>query len=131
LAHLKSLTTNAQPITAQEHAARIAKVQGLMQQRKTAAADRRGGPFAPYFPGIRWFRSERTTAAIIPAEGKVVVVTPFFEEPSVREWLKIPAEVRPWKEDESPFTLIVGACAITRRRKPASRRIDHAFLHRR
>ncbi|MGH8265210.1 MAG: M24 family metallopeptidase, partial [Steroidobacteraceae bacterium] len=109
MADLKSLTTNAQPITAQEHAARIGKAQGLMQQRKIAALLVEAGPSLQYFTGIRWFRSERTTAALIPAAGNVVVVTPFFEEPSVREWLKIPAEVRPWKEDESPFDLIVGA----------------------
>ena len=109
VADLKSLATNAQPITEQEHAARIAKVQGLMQQRKIAALLVEAGPSLQYFTGIRWFRSERTTAALIPATGKVVVITPFFEEPSVREWLKIPAEVRPWKEDESPFDLIVGA----------------------
>src|SRR5882672_1695371 len=109
MADLKSLTTNAQPITEQEHAARIAKVQGLMQQRKIAALLVEAGPSLQYFTGIRWFRSERTTAALIPAAGKVVVITPFFEEPSVREWLKIPAEVRPWEEDESPFDLIVGA----------------------
>ena len=39
----------------------------------------------------------------------VVVVTPFFEEPSIRETLKASGDVRPWKEDESPFDLIAGA----------------------
>ena len=34
---LRSLTTNVQPIGAQEHAARIAKLQLLMQQRRVAA----------------------------------------------------------------------------------------------
>jgi len=38
-----------------------------------------------------------------------VVVTPFFEEPSIRETLRIPRDVRPWKEDESPFERLVGA----------------------
>ena len=100
---LKSLTKDAQPITAQEHAARIAKLQSLMQQRKVAALLVEAGSSLEYFTGIRWRRSERTTAALIPAEGGVVVVTPFFEEPSVRETLKISADVRSWKEDESPF----------------------------
>jgi len=36
-------------------------------------------------------------------------VTPFFEEPSIRETLKVPADVRPWKEDESPFERLAGA----------------------
>ena len=105
---LSSLTKSAQPITAQEHAARIAKLQSLMQQRKVAALLVEAGSSLEYFTGIRWWRSERTTAALIPAGGGVVVVTPFFEEPSVRESLKIPADVRPWQEDENPFDLIAG-----------------------
>jgi len=106
---LSSITTGAQPITAQEHNARVAKVQTLMQQRKIAAFLVEAGSTLEYFTGIHWWRSERTTAALIPAEGQVVVVTPFFEEPSIRETLKIPGDVRPWKEDESPFDLLAGA----------------------
>ncbi len=106
---LGSLTKGAQAITPLEHAARIAKLQSLMQQQKIAALLVEAGSTLQYFTGIRWWRSERTTAALIPAEGEVVVVTPFFEEPSIRETLKIPAQVRPWKEDASPFDLIAGA----------------------
>jgi Xaa-Pro dipeptidase len=106
---LSSLTKGAEPISAQEHGARIAKLQSLMQQRKVAALLVEAGSSLEYFTGIRWRRSERTTAALIPAEGGAVVVTPFFEEPSIRETLKIAAEVRPWQEDESPFDLIASA----------------------
>ncbi|MFX8813027.1 hypothetical protein ABTM61_19060, partial [Acinetobacter baumannii] len=56
--------------------------------------------------GIRWWTSERVTAAIIPASGQVIVVTPFFESPSIHEMLQVPAQIRPWQEDESPFELI-------------------------
>ena len=34
------------------------------------------GSSLDYFTGVRWRRSERTTAAVIPARGRVVVVTP-------------------------------------------------------
>jgi Xaa-Pro dipeptidase len=108
-AELSSLTREAQPISADEHGARLGKVQSLMQQNKTAAFLVEAGPSLEYFTGIRWHRSERTTAALIPAEGRTVVVTPYFEEPSVRETLRVPADVRPWKEDESPFALLAGA----------------------
>ena len=108
-AGLSSITTGVPPIAAQEHSARIAKVQSAMQQRRIAALLVEAGSTLEYFTGIRWWRSERTTAALIPAEGQVVVVTPFFEEPSIRETLKIAGDVRPWKEDESPFDLIAGA----------------------
>lgn len=108
-AGLKSLTAAAQPISAQEHGARLEKLQSLLQQRKTAALLVEAGSTLEYFTGIRWWRSERTTAALIPAQGRVVVVTPFFEEPSIRETLRVAGEVRPWKEDASPFDLLADA----------------------
>lgn len=106
---LSSMTKEVAPITAQEHGARLAKLQGLMQRQKTAAFLVESGSSLEYFTGIRWWRSERTTAALIPASGRVVVVTPFFEEPSIRETLRVDADVRPWKEDENPFELLGGA----------------------
>jgi len=106
---LRSITGAAQPITTQEHGARLAKVQSLMQQRRIGALLVEPGATLEYFTGIRWHRSERTTVALIPATGQVVVVTPFFEEPSIRETLRVAADVRPWREDESPFELIAGA----------------------
>ena len=109
IAPLSPITGAAQPITTQEHGVRLAKVQALMQQRKVAALLLEAGSSLEYFTGIRWWRSERTTAALIPATGRVVVVTPFFEEPSIRETLKVAADVRHWKEDESPFELLAGA----------------------
>jgi hypothetical protein len=35
----------------------------------------------------------------------MTIVPPFFEEPSVRETLDIPAQLRVWQEDESPLAL--------------------------
>jgi Xaa-Pro dipeptidase len=100
------LAGNAQPITAQERQARLAKVQGLMQQQKIAALLVEAGSTLEYFTGIHWWTSERVTAAIIPAKGQVIVVTPFFESPSIHEMLQVPGEIRPWQEDENPFALI-------------------------
>jgi len=96
----------AQPITAQERQARLAKVQGLMQEQKMAALLVEAGSTLEYFTGIHWWTSERVTAAVIPANGQVIVVTPFFESPSIHEMLQVPAEIRPWQEDENPFELI-------------------------
>ncbi len=61
-----------------------------------------------YVTGVQWWRSERLTAAIIPVEGQPCVVTPFFEEPSVRETLAVPAEVRVWQEDQNPLAIVAG-----------------------
>jgi Xaa-Pro dipeptidase len=104
---LKSLTTQAKPISANERSARLAKVQSLMEQGQIAALIIEPGSTLDYFTGIRWRRSERITLAIVPARGAVLVVTPAFEEPSVRETLQVEGEVRPWNEHESPIELIV------------------------
>ncbi|MFX7029358.1 aminopeptidase P family N-terminal domain-containing protein, partial [Acinetobacter baumannii] len=61
-----------------------------------------------YFTGVTWFRSERLTAAILPVEGEPCIVTPFFEEPSVRQTLGVAADVRVWQEDEDPLKLVAG-----------------------
>lgn len=61
-----------------------------------------------YFTGVQWHRSERLTAAVIPVEGTPCIVTPFFEEPSVRETLAIDADVRVWQEDENPLAVVAG-----------------------
>jgi Xaa-Pro dipeptidase len=105
-ANLKQITGQAKAISVEERRARIAKVQALMAQRKIAALLIEPGSTLDYFTGIRWHRSERTTLAIIPASGEVLVVTPAFEEPSVRETLQVGGEVRPWDEHESPFDRI-------------------------
>jgi Xaa-Pro dipeptidase len=107
VAELKPLTGNAHPISAAERRARIAKLQALMEQRRIGALLIESGASLEYFTGIRWHRSERTTAAIVPARGDVLIVTPAFEEPSVRETLLVGGDVRPWDESDSPFAAIV------------------------
>ncbi|WP_132386087.1 Xaa-Pro peptidase family protein [Novosphingobium sp. PhB165] len=99
---------DVKPISREEYAARIAKLQGLMREAGIGALIVESGSSLRYFTGIEWWRSERVTAAIIPADGDTVVVTPAFEEPSVRETLRIPAEVRPWDEDQSPELRMAG-----------------------
>ena len=105
---LKSMTSGAQPIAASERIARINKLQGLMQQQKIAALLVESGSTLDYFTGVQWHLSERVTAAVIPASGPAVIVTPFFEQPSIHEMLQVPAEIRTWQESENPFALIAG-----------------------
>ena len=38
--------------------------------------------------------------------GDPIIVTPFFEKPSVEESLGIPAEIRTWNEDDEPLKLV-------------------------
>jgi Xaa-Pro dipeptidase len=86
--------------------ARIARAQRLMRQRGIGALLVEAGSSLVYFTGVDWWRSERLTAAVIPADGETLVVTPHFEEPSVRETLAVAADVRTWHEHESPAALI-------------------------
>ena len=106
---LRPITSGAQPISVAERQGRIAKLQRLLGEQKIGAIIMESGSSLEYFTGIQWHRSERTTAAVIPARGEVVIVTPAFEEPSVRETLQTGGDVRPWNEHENPFILIVQA----------------------
>jgi Xaa-Pro dipeptidase len=106
---LVSLAANAKPISDTELHARLMKLQGLMQEQRVGSLLIEPGSSLEYFTGVRWHRSERITAAIISALGKITVVTPAFEEPSVRETLRAKADVRTWSEDESPFPLLADA----------------------
>jgi len=103
---LANITGNVSGITVSERIARIAKAQQLMKQLNIAAMVLEPGPTMDYFSGIQWWRSERVTALIIPQEGKVAVVCPFFEEPSIRETLAVGDDVRVWQEHESPFVRV-------------------------
>ncbi|MFD1788606.1 M24 family metallopeptidase [Sphingomonas floccifaciens] len=106
LLQLRDLTTGAVAIDAAERAARVRRAQALMRANGIGAVLIEPGSSLTYFTGVRWGRSERLTAVVIPVEGEAMAVTPFFEEPSVRESLGIPAEVRVWQEDEDPLKLV-------------------------
>ncbi|MGZ2411163.1 Xaa-Pro aminopeptidase [Sphingomonas sp. F9_3S_D5_B_2] len=94
------------PISSAERLRRIASARELMQQNGIGAVIVEAGSSLDYLTGVQWFRSERLTAAVIPARGEPIIVTPFFESPSVKETLAIPAEVRTWNEDEEPLKLV-------------------------
>ena len=89
-----------------ERLARLAKARALMQRGGIGAILIEPGASLDYFTGVRWSRSERLTAALIPAAGDPIIVTPFFEKPSVAESLGVPAEIRTWNEDEEPLRLV-------------------------
>ncbi len=108
LSALRDITGGAVPIGPEERARRLARAQGLMKANGIGAILIEPGSTMVYFTGVRWGRSERLTAAILPVEGEPCIVTPFFEEPSVRETLAVPAEVRVWQEDQNPLAIVAG-----------------------
>ena len=108
---LVDMTSDAVPISVDERLARVKKAQRLMRQAGIDALLLEAGSALIYFTGVRWWRSERFTGAIIPAEGDIAFVTPYFEEPSVRESMTFGEDVRTWHEHESPFKLVAGILA--------------------
>jgi Xaa-Pro dipeptidase len=113
---LKSMTGDVQPIGRDEYLARIAKARALMARHDIGAVLIEPGAALVYFTGVHWWRSERLTAAVLPRDGEIAIVTPHFEEPSVRESLAVPAEVRVWNEPDDPLAVVAG---ILRDRKVA------------
>ncbi|MBT2185799.1 M24 family metallopeptidase [Sphingobium nicotianae] len=108
LSGLGDMTRGVAPIGRDERNGRIARAQTLMKANGIGAVLIEAGSSLDYFTGVQWWRSERLTAAILPMEGEVCLVTPFFEEPSVRQTLAVAADLRVWQEDEDPVRLVAG-----------------------
>lgn len=102
------------PIGRKERAARLARARQLMAANGIGAMVIEPGASLDYFTGIQWWRSERLTAAVVLLTGDPIIVTPFFEKPSVAESLGIDADIRTWNEDEDPLALVA---AVLRERK--------------
>ncbi|UUR07895.1 M24 family metallopeptidase [Sphingomonas glaciei] len=94
------------PISAAERIARLRRAQQLLRANRLGAMLVESGASLDYYTGIQWWRSERLTGVVIPAEGDPIIVTPFFEQPSIAEQLEVPAEIRTWQEDEEPLKLV-------------------------
>ena len=90
----------------EERLARLARARALMQKNGIGAVLVESGRSLEYFTGVQWRRSERLTGAVIPANGDPIIVTPFFEGPTIQEMLGVPAEIRTWQEDEEPLKLV-------------------------
>ena len=94
------------PIGRPERVARLARAQALMKANDIGAVVIEPGASLDYFTGVQWWRSERLTGTVIPASGDPIIVTPFFEKPSVEESLGVTAEIRTWNEHEEPLKLV-------------------------
>ncbi|WP_294122603.1 Xaa-Pro peptidase family protein [Sphingomonas sp.] len=102
------------PISSAERVQRLARARELMRSAGIGAVLVESGPSLDYYTGVQWWRSERLTCVVIPAQGDPIIVTPFFEQPSIAEMLKVPAEIRTWNEDEDPLKLVADFLAERR-----------------
>ncbi len=108
IAGLHSMTGDVKPIAPAEYRARIDKARKLMALHGIGALLIEPGASLVYFTGVRWWRSERLTVAILPRDGDMAIVTPHFEEASVAESLEVPSEVRVWHEHDDPLATVAG-----------------------
>src|SRR5436190_3311933 len=92
-----------QQLTPETYWARIEKVQKAMQEFGLQAIVIEGGPAMTYLTGVRWGRSERTFALVLPAKGAPAWVVPGFEVMRASELIQPGSDIRGWEEDESPY----------------------------
>ena len=90
-----------------DYAGRIAKLQAAMQEHGLQAIVLEPGLAMLYLTGVRWGKSERTFAVVLPATGDSVWVLPGFEEMRARELIHAGSDIRIWQEDESPYQRVV------------------------
>jgi Xaa-Pro dipeptidase len=88
---------------------RIVKLQEAMKEFGLGAVVLEPGPAMLYLTGVRWGRSERTFAVVLPEKGEPVYVLPGFEEMRARELIHVGKDIRIWQEDESPYQRIAEA----------------------
>ncbi len=87
---------------------RITRLQEAMKEFGLQAVVLEPGPAMQYLTGVRWGKSERTFAVVLPAKGEPVWVLPGFEEMRARELIHLGNDdIRIWQEDESPYARIV------------------------
>ena len=108
ISDLQSMTGDITPITLEERLARIEKARQLMVENQLDAIYLEPGSGLFYFTGVKWGRSERMMAAVIPAKGDLAYICPAFEEARLRELLLLGDDVRVWQENESPYALAAG-----------------------
>lgn len=105
LAELSDMTEGAIVTQESEYRARMAKAQAYMLEHSITAIYLNAGTNLQYFTGMRWYASERMVGAILPAQGELVYIAPFFEIDSLNDYMVITGEIKGWQEHESPYVL--------------------------
>ena len=106
LAGIAKDLSHVRPITNQERQQRRDKATDLMQQQGIAALVLSASTSLYYFTGLSWYQSERLVGAVMTNSGKLIFVSPAFEDSKLRETLGDQADIRLWEEDENPYTLV-------------------------
>jgi Xaa-Pro dipeptidase len=107
LAKLSNRLDGVPPIGVDELQLRVAKAQALMRAQGVQALYLDTSTNLAYFTGIGLKLTERLHGAIIPAEGEIAYLSPAFEEPKTRAYLRFGDDIRCWEEHEDPTALVI------------------------
>lgn len=111
LAELSGMTSGCAPISKQEFQLRIRTLQSLLKETGVDAIYLHAGTNLLYFTGLRWSPSERMVAAVIPAEGEICYIAPFFELDTLRDYWMFESRIFGWHEHECPYKTFGAALA--------------------
>ena len=89
LEKLLNMTDKVQAISETELKQRITKAQAIMAENNIAATYVDAGTNLYYFTGTRWYASERMVGAIIPQQGDIKYITPFFEVSTLSQYMTV------------------------------------------
>ncbi len=106
LSSLSPMLGDIADIQPSEYQARQAKVQALMRQQGVAALVLHAGANLRYFSGLIWHASERFVGAVLPAEGPLRYVAPWFELGTVGEMMQLSGPIHSWHEHENAYACV-------------------------
>lgn len=108
---LHVMTGGSTPIALAQYRQRIEAAQRRMRALGIAAIYLHAGTNLFYFTGLQWRPSERLVGALLPAEGALEFIAPWFEVGTLHEYMVLPGAVNAWHEHESPYALCVQVLA--------------------
>ncbi len=111
LAKLSNMAKDVQKISLDEYQQRIAKAQKIMKENDIVATYINAGTNLYYYTGTRWYASERMVGAIIPADGDIQYISPYFEINTLNQYMTVNGKVNGWQEHQSPYQLFIDTLA--------------------
>ena len=107
LERMAPMTGGVEPITVAELQGRVQNAQRLMREQGIDALYLDTSTNLRYFTGVALTLTERLHGAVIPVEGEIAYLSPAFEEPKTRAYLRFGDDIRCWEEHEDPTALVI------------------------
>ena len=107
LARMTPMLEGVVPISEAELVGRVERAQALLREQGLQALYLDTSTSLAYFTGISLKATERLHGAVIPAEGEIAYLSPTFEEPKTRAYLRFGDDIRCWEEHEDPTALVI------------------------